>query len=130
MRPTAFSSRSRRPRRELCRKVGAFSCGRYRSSMGLVFRKFIAMFRRRKSMDARYGGRVSILQVGALVIGDRSVPGVIQNVGLRGAFFAGGWLPKVGQRGTLLGPMGRPIPVRVVSRRRFGNAGVGLAFDS
>lgn len=83
---------------------------------------------RRRSIDHRYGGRASILQVGSLVIGDRTVGGVIQNVGLRGAYFAGSQLPRVGERGTLFGP-GGPIAVRVVSRRRFGNPGVGLAFD-
>ena len=80
--------------------------------------------------NKRFGGRVSILQHGELEVGDRTVDGVIQDVGLGGAFFWAHWLPKVGERGTLRGPDKRPIPVRVVRRRRFGRAGVALAFDS
>ncbi len=78
----------------------------------------------------RFGQRVDVHQPAQLAIGDRVLLGVIENVGLRGVFFAAPRPPEIDHRGTLRGPEGRPIPVRVVWQRRGDLPGVGLAFDS
>ena len=61
---------------------------------------------------------------------DAEIPGVIQNVGLRGVFFAALELPEVDARGTLWGPGGRPIDVQVTWRSLGSIRGVGLRFDA
>jgi hypothetical protein len=103
--------------------------------MGLEFGMLRELFSTDKRLpverdEKRFGGRVSVLQHGELEVEGRAVDGVIQDVGLGGAFFWAKWLPKVGQTGTLRGPDKRPITVRVVRKSRFGRSGVALAFDS
>lgn len=78
----------------------------------------------------RFGGRATIDQPGLLEVHGRSIPGVIQNVGLRGVFFASLELPEVDARGTLWGPNGRKVDVRVTWRSHGSIRGVGLSFDA
>ncbi len=77
----------------------------------------------------RFGSRVLINQPGQLQMNGRAILGVIENVGLRGVFFSAGHVPKLDTQGTLKGPDGKPIPVRVVWQRRGATPGVGLAFE-
>ena len=78
----------------------------------------------------RFGQRVAVHQPAQLAVGDRVLLGVIENVGLRGVFFAAPRPPDIDRRGVLRGPEGKPIAVRVVWQRRGDLPGVGLAFDS
>ena len=78
----------------------------------------------------RFGQRADINQPAQLAVGDRVVLGVIKNVGLRGVFFAAARPPKLGTTGTLWGPQGREIPVRVVWMSKGPISGVGLEFAS
>ena len=78
----------------------------------------------------RFGQRATINQPAQLAVGDHVVLGVIRNVGLRGVFFAAARPPKIGTSGTLWGPEGRAIPVRVVWKTSAPVAGVGLEFAS
>ncbi len=78
----------------------------------------------------RFGGRATIDQPGLLEVHGRSIPGVIQNVGLRGVFFAALELPEVDACGTLWGPSGRKMDVRVTWRSLGATRGVGLSFDA
>lgn len=78
----------------------------------------------------RFGNRAEIQQPGTLTIDGREVSGIIQNVGLRGAFFATGQLPAPGTRGVLARDGGRGINVQVIWQKRGAQPGVGLRFDS
>ncbi len=78
----------------------------------------------------RFGNRADIQQPGILTIDGRAVSGVIQNVGLRGAFFATGELPVPGARGVLTRRGGRGVNVQVIWQKRAPEPGVGLRFDS
>ena len=82
------------------------------------------------SASRRFGGRAAVDQPGLLEVHGRSIPGVIQNVGLRGVFFASLELPEIDARGTLWGPEGRPIDVQVSWRSLGSIRGVGLRFDA
>ncbi len=78
----------------------------------------------------RFGNRAEIEQPGTLTINGQEVTGTIQNVGLRGAFFATVQLPAPGTRGVLARNGGRGIHVQVVWQQRGAQPGVGLRFDS
>jgi len=78
----------------------------------------------------RFGNRAEIEQPGTLTIDGRAATGVIQNVGLRGAFFATGNLPAPGTRGVLTRHGGRGVNVQVVWQKQGPQPGVGLRFDS
>lgn len=97
--------------------------------MGVIARFFRSLRRRRRAAEDRFGGRVIIEQRGVLEVCDRTIHGVIHDVGLRGAFFAAAELPLPGSRGCLRRSDGLPIDVRVVWRQLGPAGGVGLAFD-
>ena len=76
----------------------------------------------------RIGDRVIIEQPAVLEVCHRIIHGTIHDVAARGAYFSAAEQPLPGARGVLHGP-GGVTNVRVVWAQRFGNAGVGLAFE-
>ena len=82
------------------------------------------------TQSRRFGNRATIEQPAMLTVDGRIIPGVISNVGLRGAFFTAAELPHPGTAGMLQREGARGVDVWVVWQRDGANGGVGLSFDA